>query len=67
MNKYQYEFKDRNRIVDILIAETLTEALERFNKIWETKYKVAHEFLHMAVITQNGMYNSYGVTWSPVN
>ncbi len=68
MQKYKYEFKDRNNVIYSTEASTMTEALAKFNDSIHTDprkpFTVSHEFLFMAVI--ESPYRWLGVTWQKV-
>lgn len=64
MEKYKYTFRDRWRVIEVVEATNLTEAM---TKIGVSQYVARYEFPFMAVIGPvKNQFIAIGVTWEPV-
>lgn len=64
MEKYKYTFRNKWRVIEVVEATSLTEAM---TKIGVSQYVARYEFPFMAVIGPvKNQFIALGVTWEPV-
>lgn len=61
MEKYKYTFRNQHRVIEVVEAQNLTEAMQ---KIGCADYVIRYEFPFMAVIGPvKNQFIALGVTW----